>query len=308
MLLLEKGYHVVAQVRQNSNLALLDGLEVERRQGDITRPETLPDVVRGVDYVIHNAGLLKSRRRETFFEVNDRGTRNLLQALQRHNPEVRKVVHISSVAAGGPSRPGRAVKESDPPHPITTYGESKLAGEKTALSFADRFNVAVVRPPGVYGPGDRGIFSMFQTVHMHLKPLIGDSKRMLQLVHVDDLCEGVLAALRSETRSGSVYYIAENTAYQYGELIRLLVAACGRWTVPLYLPAPLFSAVATISEQVCRLLGATPMVTREKTRELNSWWEMDVSKARDELGWTSKIPFNEGARHTYQWYVTEGWL
>lgn len=306
--LIQTGYRVIAQVRRTSDLSLLKDLTVEYRYGDITTPETLPDMVRGVGYIVHNAGVIKARTRETFFAVNEQGTRDLMDAIVAHNPKVKRVVHISSVAAAGPSKPGGPLRETDPPHPITTYGESKLAGERVALSFADRLPVVVVRPPGVYGPGDRGIYSMFQAVWMHLKPLIGDSHRKLQLVHVDDLCEGIARALRAPVKSGGVYFVAEKDAYQYGELLNILVAASGRWAVPLLLPSPLFRAIATISEFSFKAIGVTPLLTREKTRELNSSWEMDTSRAKGELGFESTIKFADGARQTFEWYIKNGWL
>jgi len=306
--LIQKGYHVIAQVRRTSDLSLLKDLSVEYRYSDVTAPETLPDMVRGVDYIVHNAGVIKARRRETFFAVNEQGTRDLLSSVVAHNPKVKRVVLVSSVAAAGPSTPGCPVRETDTPHPITTYGESKLAGERVALSFANRLPAVVVRPPGVYGPGDRGIYSMFKAVWLHLKPLIGDSRRKLQLVHVDDLCEGIAKALKAPTKSGEIYFIAERDAYEYGELINILVAASGRWTVPLYLPSPLFRAIATISEFTFKAVGATPLLTREKTRELSSSWEMDTSRAKAELGFESTISFADGARQTFEWYIRNGWL
>jgi len=306
--LISQGFHVIAQVRRTSDLSLLRDLKVEYRYGDITELRTLPEMVAKVDYIVHNAGLIKAKRRQTFFDVNEQGTRSLLEVVEKHNPTVRRIVHISSVAAAGPSQPGRPVTESDQPHPITTYGESKLAGEKVALSFADRLPVVVVRPPGVYGPGDRGIFSMFQAVWIHLKPLIGDSRRKLQLVHVDDLCDGIAKALKADVKPGGIYFVAEKDAYAYRELIDILVTASGRWTVPLYLPAPLFRAVATISEYGFKAIGVTPLLTREKSRELNSSWEMDISRARNELRFESQISFADGARQTYDWYIKHGWL
>jgi nucleoside-diphosphate-sugar epimerase len=306
--LIEQGFHVIAQVRRTSDLTLLRDLNVEYRYGDITELRTLPDMVSGVDYIVHNAGLIKAKRRQTFFDVNEQGTRSLLEAVEKHNPTVRRIVHISSVAAAGPSQPGHPVKESDEPHPITTYGESKLAGERVALSFADRLPIVVVRPPAVYGPGDRGIFSMFQAVWLHLKPLIGDSRRRLQLVHVDDLCVGISKGLTADVKSGGVYFVAEKDGYAYSDLIEILVTASERWTIPLYLPSPIFRAVATISEFSFRAIGVTPLLTREKSRELNSSWEMDISRARTELGFESKIGFADGARQTYEWYINHGWL
>ena len=91
-------------------------------------------------------------------------------------------------------------------------------------------------------------------------------------------------------------------------MIDTVVTAVNRWTAPLILPSPLFRVVATVSEHLFQVLGAVPRLTREKARELNSSWEMDVSKARDELGYESRIPFDEGARATYQWYLDRGWL
>ena len=283
-------------------------LELEYRQGDITQPTTLPAMVEAVDYIVHNAGITKTTHKPNFFVVNEQGTQNLMATIEQHNARVKRVVHISSVAAAGPSLPGRPLRETDPPRPITAYGESKLAGERAALSFADRINVISVRPPGVYGPGDKAIFEIFKTVHMHIKPMLGNPHRQLQLVHVDDLCYGVERGLVAQVEPGGAYFVCEKEPYTYRELINTVVAAVGHWTVPLILPSPLFRAVATVSEHLFRALGAVPRLTREKVRELNSSWEMDVSRARDELGYESRIPFDAGTRTTYRWYLDRGWL
>lgn len=306
--LLGQDYRVIAQVRGTSDLTLLQDLKVEYRYGDITEPATLPEMVEGVDFIVHNAGVIKARQRGTFFAVNEQGTRNLLEAITIHNPQVRQVIFISSVAAAGPSTPVRPLSESDQPNPITTYGESKLAGERVALSFAGRLPVTILRPPAVYGPGDRGVYSIFKAVWLHLKPLIGDGSRKLQLVHVDDLCEGIAKTLKANVKSGGIYFIAEKDAYTYRDLISVLVDASGRWTFPLLLPSPVFRAIATISEFSFAAIGATPLLTREKTRELNSSWEMDTTRARQELGFESRIGFADGARQTYDWYIKHGWL
>ena len=305
---LDNGYRVIAGVRENSDLSLLEGLDVEYRRGDVTQPESLPAMVRGVDFIVHNAGIVKAKKQDTYFAVNERGTRSLLDAVAENNANIRKLIYISSVAAAGPSGHGRPLRESDPPGPITTYGRSKLAGEKTVLSYADRLNVAAVRPPGVYGPGDREVLALFKAVYRRIKPLIGNLDRRLQLVHVDDLTLGVLKAVESGFQSGGVFFIAEKNSYTITEMIEMLQEGCGRKGVPLVLPAPLFQLIAAISEFSFRLVGATPMLTREKTRELNASWEMDISRAREILGFESKIPFAEGARQTFEWYKAEGWL
>ena len=305
---LDRDLRVIAGVRKSADLSLLKDLDIELRYGDITQPESLPAMVRGVDYVIHNAGLVKAKKRETFFAVNEEGTRNLCEAVLAHNPKARKLVCISSLAAAGPSANREPIKESDPPNPITVYGESKLAGERVALTYADRLNVAVVRPPGVYGPGDKEIFGFFQAVYRGIRPAVGDTSRKLQLVHVDDLVRGIYLATITATESGAIYFICEKDAYAFRDLVGHLRAASGRRTIPVPIPGALFRAIAAVSEFAFKLVGATPMLTREKADELLATWEIDTSKARTELGYESAIPFPEGARRTYEWYCKKGWL
>jgi len=305
---LQEGFHTIAGVRQSSDLSQLGGLNLGFRCGDVTQTESLPELVSNVDYVVHNAGLVKARHATTMFAVNEIGTRNLMEAIAEHNPGVRKVIYISSLAAAGPSHGGRAVAEDDNPHPITAYGRSKLAGERTALSFADRFPVVALRPSGVYGPGDREIFSFFQTVYRGLKPIIGDPNRRLQLVHVDDLSRAVFMAVSHERTTSGIYFIAEDRSYAMRELIGLLQQACGKSGLSLRLPAGLFRAVAAISEFGFKAVGGTPMLTREKADELLASWELNTDKARRDFQFSSRIPFAEGARETYAWYLRNGWL
>jgi nucleoside-diphosphate-sugar epimerase len=305
---LSEQVRVIAGVRKSADLSLLQRVDLEYRFGDITNPESLPAMVRGVDYIVHNAGLVKARKRETFFEVNEQGTGNLCQAVLEHNPTVRKIVMVSSLAAAGPSPTHQPIKECDPPRPITVYGESKLAGERAALAFADRLNVAIVRPPGVYGPGDKEIFGFFQAVYRGLQPALGDISRKIQLVHVDDLVRGIYLATVTPTKSGSVYFICEKDAYSFGDLVTHLKAASGRRAIRIPIPGALFRMIAAVSELAFKIAGATPMLTREKANELLEAWEIDTGKARAELGFESAIPFPEGARQTYEWYRKEGWL
>jgi len=303
-----EGFRVTAGVRRSSDLTALRPLNVEYCYGDVTEPETLDDMVAGVDYVIHNAGLVKARRKEAFFRVNQQGTEYLLQAILKRNPQVKRVVCVSSQAAAGPSAVGRAVTEDDPARPMTTYGRSKLAGEQAALAFADRLKVAIVRPPGVYGPGDRGLLGFFRAVNNGIKPYLGDVDRRLQLVHVDDLCRGIMLAATSAPKSGEVYFIAESRSYSMTELIGILETASGKKARALRLPASVFRAVAAVSELAVKAIGGTPMLTREKANELLASWEVSTARASRDLGFESHISFEQGATETYDWYRRAGWL
>ncbi len=305
---LKEGFAVIAGVRTTSDLTSLESLNVRYRYGDVTQPDTLPDMVRDVDYIIHNAGITKAKNKQTFFDINESGTASLFKAIAQYNASVKKVIYISSLAAAGPSKEGVPLIEDCAPHPITTYGRSKLAGEQVALAFSSRIPVVSIRPPGIYGPGDKEIFGFFEAVHKGIRPLFGDLNRRLNIVHVDDLTHGVFLAVTKDTQSGAIYFIAEKESYSMAQLVSLLQEACGRKGLPLRLPAPLFRAVAAISELAFKAVRATPMLTRGKAAELLEWWEVSTEKARRELGFESRIPFAQGARETYDWYLRMEWL
>ena len=191
---------------------------------------------------------------------------------------------------------------------MTTYGRSKLAGERAALSYADRLPVVAIRPPGIYGPGDREVFTFFDTVNKGLRSVVGDPDRMIQLVHVDDLCHGVYKAVTGDSVPGEAYFVAENRGYTMGELVGLLAEASGRKTMPLPVPGWLFRVIGFVSEYAFKLVGATPMLTREKAGELLASWEVSTEKAKAAFGYESRIPFPRGAADTFAWYRREGWL
>lgn len=305
---LGEGFRVIAGVRKTSDLSMLVDLKLECRYGDVMQDSTLPEMVSAVDYVIHNAGVVKARKNNTFFEVNEKGTSSLFEAIAEHNPSVRRVIYISSLAAAGPSIAGKVITEDDAPHPVSAYGRSKLAGEEAALAFAGRFEVVVLRPSGVYGPGDREVFTFFEAVNRGVRPLLGDLNRKIQMVHVDDLCRAVYLATTKKARSGEVYHIVESQAYTYRELVNTLAQVSGKRCLPVRLPGFLFWLAGVVSGKVSRAMGAAPMLTRDKAVELLTSWEVSAAKARRDFGFESQIPFAEGAKETFDWYRKQGWL
>jgi len=305
--LLDDKYHVIAGVREGCDAGLIEGLDVEYRFGDITQPETLPAMVQDVDYIIHNAGAVKVKNPKSFYNINQIGTRNIIEAAIG-NKKLKKLIYISSMAAAGPSILNQPITEDDTPNPITEYGRSKLAGEKEVLNKIDSINAVIIRPPGVYGPGDKEMFTFFEILNNRIKPYLGSLKRRIQLVHVEDLTRGISAALRADTKPGAIYYIAESQSYSYYQLVHHLRRAVGRVSLPIYIPSWAVRIIAWISEKSLRAFGQTPMFTVEKANEILENWEVSTEKAERELGYKSEITFPEGARQTIYWYREEGLL
>ena len=305
--LLNDGYHVIAGIRENCNRELLAGLDLEFRYGDVTCRETLPPMIKDVDYVINNAGIVKAKNPDLFFKVNHFGAQNIAEA-SLQNKSLKKFILISSLAAVGPSIKGKPLTESCTPYPLTAYGHSKLAGEEAVLALKDRINLAIIRPPGVYGPGDKEMMAFFQIINFYIKPYLGDLQRRLQLVHVDDLCLGISKALQPDTESGSIYFIAEAKSYGYKELIKYIQQAVNKKGIPLYIPGALLKVITSLSSSVMKAFGIPPMFTVEKAKEILGNWEVSTEKAKKELGFESEISFEKGSAETAKWYFNEGWL
>ncbi len=304
--LLNAGFSVTAGVRKSANLKFLEGLNVNYAYGDVTQPETLPTLIENVDAVIHNAGLVKAKKKSQLFAVNTSGSEALMKACVQSD-SVKRFIFVSSLAAYGPSH-GRPRTEEDAPAPMTTYGRSKLEAERRLSAYADSINLQFARPVGVYGPGDTEVFTFFQTVSRGIKPTIGDTSRKIQMIYVDDLVDGVTQMLKYDLPSGEGYFLAEERASTFAELMSLMAQACGKRSVTLPIPGWLFRSLGAISETFCKVTPFTPMLTLEKSREILSEWDVSIEHARRHFDFTPKTDFGAGAKQTVAWYRKQGWL
>ncbi|MGD0783391.1 MAG: NAD(P)-dependent oxidoreductase, partial [Candidatus Aminicenantales bacterium] len=155
--LLASGVEVWALVRNPENVNFLSGLDVHLAAGDLASVPALPS---GLDWVFHLAGLTKALKKENYYSVNQEGTASLFDALAAQGQRPR-IIHVSSLAAAGPSDMPAGRTEEDPPAPVSPYGLSKLAGEGEALARKDRFPLAVIRVGAVFGPRDSDFLKFF---------------------------------------------------------------------------------------------------------------------------------------------------
>lgn len=307
--LARRGVFVRCLVRKTSNLRWLQGLDVEYAYGDITEYGTLTSAVTGVDTVFHLGGMTKAHTEEELYLANANGTVNLIKAVVENNPRLKRFVYVSSQAAAGPSPDGGPIAESDPAHPITPYGESKLSGEEAVLTFHSQIPVTIVRPSVVYGPRDTDIYIIFRFVSRGVKPVIGWRKRYVSLIYIDDLVEGILLAAEKEEAAGQIYFLVSDPMATYQELDRMIAGSLKKKAVTVFVPIGLFKMVVAIIEMIFRMQGKLPTVNRRKVRDLQErYWICDGSKARDELGFRPRVSLHEGIERSVAWYRDSGWL
>ncbi len=311
--LLRRGVETHALMRKTSLAVNLGAAEVKTIQGDLRDPASLARAVAEADVIFHVAGLVAARSQADFFAANAEGTRHLLTAVRASGRKIQRFVYVSSLAAAGPSRPDKPNVEMDPCHPVSDYGLSKLAGEKAVLEFQSYFPVAVVRPPAVYGPRDKGVFTFFQAVRSGVLPLLGmrqpDSRRY-SFVHVDDLVQGIVkAGLVKELRSGEVFYLSGEGEFSWEEAMRLIAKGLDKHPVPVRLPITVMRGVAAFCSAYSKVSGKILPFSLDKVKEINApAWTCSNEKAKGVLGFEPYWALERGLAQTAKWYRENGWL
>ena len=308
-LLLKKKYAVRILLRRSSDTVWLEGLNVERVYGDLFDDEALRRAVEGVDYVYHSAGVTKAKKKEDYFRGNALGTKNILEAVRRHNPGVRRFVYISSQTAVGPSPTRTPITEDVAPHPITTYGESKWKAEEECRAFSSQIALTLVRPPAVYGPRDKDVYEFFSTMTKGLQPMVGMSEKYVSLIHVRDLVRGFVMAAESEKAKGETYFISSTDIYGWKEVGEVTRKVIGRMAVRLRIPEFGVYIVATFAELFSLFSSKPALINYEKARDMvQDFWTCDSAKAKRDFGYEQKISLEEGIQDTIDWYRKQKWL
>jgi nucleoside-diphosphate-sugar epimerase len=303
--LLARGCDVIA-IRRKGSPASKKGRSVEAEYDD---REALVRIVESEkpDYLFHVAGATKGVTYDDFHRANVVPTENLIAAVEKAHPELKRFVFVSSLAAFGPSSRERALSESDIRRPIEFYGQSKLEAEHVV----ERSNVkwTIVRPSGVYGPGDADYFNLFREVEGGRNVFFGNHDRLFSTIYVDDLIDAVLLATTSDAAIGKGYFVDDGRIVTWGEFQKAIVDASGRRAMKLKLPETFVTLAAIGGELASRLDGKPRLFNRQKAKMgAQEAWTCKSDALRKDTGWTPHVPMEEGVRRAYAWYRQEKWL
>lgn len=306
--LLQDGWGVRALVR-----GAADALEARRAPeargattvvGSLEDENSLIRLITGACAVVHCAGAVRAPRRDAFDAVNVRGTARLVAAAAAGEPAPRFVL-ISSLAAREPH--------------LSAYAASKKAGEDALCAGATGAGWCIIRPPAVYGPGDRMTLALFrQIARGFVCAPAGDGHRF-SLLYVDDLAAAVSALLAGPS-SGSPWghsWAGERLelddgrpgGYSWAEIADIAAGVLGRPVRRVPVGKPVLWAPAAVGSAWARATGRVPMLTLGKLRELfhRNW----VAKRRPTAllrGWAPHVRFDEGFARTFAWYEARGML
>ena len=308
--LCQHGIPAAALLRPNASKRFLESHlpQLDVRAGSIDDPSGLDAALEGVTHVIHCAGCVKALRRSEFYEVNQAGTRRVVEAVNRRDGQIQRLVHISSLAAGGPSLPGQRVREEDPPRPVSHYGKSKLEGELEVRNVC-RPEFVILRPPAVYGPRDAAFLPLFKTIRRHLRPHLVSPRAELSLVFVRDLAEAAVNCLMPPAAAGETFYVASPEIVSSHAFADAIAARLRTWTVPLWLPTAALWPVCYLQEAVSLLTGRPNVLSGQKYAELRApGWVCDPGRLQQKLGFTCATRLEDGIAETLAWYQQQNWL
>jgi nucleoside-diphosphate-sugar epimerase len=313
--LVAQGHEVSALMRQSASADFLKGVPFTRVTGDILDLDSLKRACQNIDAVYHLAGLTAARSREEYFKFNAEGTKNLATAALSAKG-VKRFIYVSSLAASGPSF-GLAPKvESDPNHPVSMYGESKLRGELYLDELKGQLPFIVIRPPMVYGPRDKNVYLFFKSIQKNWM-LVLPSKtptghKYYSAIHVDDLIQALANAMtcgQDLFDRGERFNVSDGQIYTYERIMSLISAELKVNPIKIKIPGSLVSALASGGTFAGKLLNRSLPLNRDKYNELISdYWICSSQKAFDKLSLKPKYTLETGVPQTVAWYKVNGWL
>jgi nucleoside-diphosphate-sugar epimerase len=303
-----RGHAVRCLLRPTSSRAALPAAAETVVADHLADRAALQRLLHGADAVVHLAGLTRSWTPHALHEVNRGGTEALCAAAARAGPALRQIILVSSQAAVGPSSRRHPRREDDPPAPVTAYGRSKLAGERVRLRYPG-LPVTVVRPPAVYGPGDRDIFAYFRLVRAGLRPELVPASR-LSMVYVGNLVDALLLALDQPQRTGQrVYHVADRGVLTMSQVARWIAHAYGRRALRIPVPQAALTIAGLPLAAAGRLLHQDLLLSRDKLREIaQPAWLLATSRIAEQLGYHPRLDTRDAVALTAQWYLDHGWL
>ncbi len=309
--LLQDGHSIKVLLRPGDDTSGVEGLDVERVEGDLRDLEAMRRAVKGVERIFHTAAkvsTLEGEERE-IYDINVIGTRNLLQAAREAG--VGRVVVTSSFSAVGHREDGPS-DETDSFYPYEKhmpYERSKAWAEHEVLkAVAEGQDVVIAISCALLGPNDFIPSRMGRVVMDFAK---GKMKAYIpggfEFVATRDIVQGHLLAME-KGRTGQ-RYIFSTRFVEVDELVSILERVTGMPKPPMRLPPPVMAAVAEVSQVI--LSNFFPKVPQRFTpgavRILRMQRRADTSKARNELGYQPSS-IEDALREAYEHFIERGLL
>ena len=305
-----RGYDVRALVRNRDNPAAqaLAAQGIELTVGDAADADAIDQAAAGCSHLFHIAAVYRTANHPDsyYYAVNRDSVTHVLAAAEKHGAT--RVVLCSTCGVHGDVVENPATEET-PFNPGDIYQRSKLAGEEIAReAMAKGAPVSVVRPTGIYGPGDTRFLKLFKTIENRTFRMFGSGEIDYQMSYIDDMVQGIILAGEREEAIGEVFLIGSDDYGSLNDMVRLIAETLDvpppRGRLPM---APLLAA-ATLCEFACKPFGIDPPLHRRRCEFFIKERAFSNAKAKRLLGFEPQVSLAEGLARTAAWYREEGYL
>ena len=307
--LISAGCKVHCIVRKTSNLRWVQLKAVKLHLVDLRNPSFKIPELHNIDYVFHCAGLTKAKSRKEYFDINARVCETLYEQCLQFGERIKEIIHLSSLAAAGPSKNGALVDEDSLLNPVTYYGKSKKAGEDIALKYSENLPIKILRPPVVYGPREENLFNFFKMVKKGWALQIGDTPKKLSLIYIADLIQAMIQACGKSPTKNKIYFITDGEFYSWEDITRNAAARMNVSTRVLRLPEVILSPIAIVFELLAIFSSKPALFDRQRMIDIrqSSWTASPENFFRD-FGFKPEFGLVAGLTDTLDWYHQQKWL
>jgi nucleoside-diphosphate-sugar epimerase len=291
--LVDGGWRVRALARRPDDDLDNAGAEVVR--GALEDDASLDALVESADAVVHCAGAIRAPNHEAFVHINCEGTSRLARAIVVQ-PSPPRLLLMSSLAARSPE--------------LSSYAASKwMAEEAVRQVLAGQAEFCIVRPPAVYGPGDRATLPIFRQIQRGLL-LVPAVDTRFSLLYVEDLAEIVAGLLDMPHWDGQVIEPDDGRGgYCWADLAHIAGQHLHRRVRTLPVPWLAMWLPAAIAQLMGAVLQRAPQITLGKLRELyHADWVCQGPSAPLLAAAPPRVAFDNGFATTFAWYRQRGWL
>ena len=308
--LVSQGVEVVAIARNTSNITAFDDLPITWIQGDVFDEELIERAIKGVNYVFHMVTPFREAKLLDigYHQVHVLSTQLLAKAALKE-PNFQRFIHVSTIGVHGhietpPANENYRMKPGD------IYQETKQEAELWIRDFSDKegLPISVVRPAGIYGPGDKRLLKIFKMVSRKWIPIVGDGNNLYHFIHVEDLTNFMLLLAIHPKAQGEVFICGSPSAMTFKKMVSIISQHYGVKVRYFRLPAPPLFMLGYLFELICRPLGIEPPIYRRRVAFFTKDRSFDTEKIRKTLDFHSAYSDEEGIKETAQWYLDRGWV
>jgi len=301
-----RGYAVRGLVRPGAHATALEAAGVDVHRGELIRAGDVRRAVAGASIVFHVAAAYRVAGKPAayYHQVNVEGTRNVVDAVVAG--DVPRLVHCSTVGVHGHVREVPC-NEDTPFNPGDPYQRSKLEGELLVRAAIEAgLPATIVRPAGIYGPGDTRFLKLFRAVQRGVFRMVGSGRTLYHLVYIDDLVDGMIRAGEAIPAIGRTYILAGPDHLTLNALVRHVAAALGVRYQERRVPLLPVLAAAHVCEWVCKPFGLEPPLHPRRVHFFTHDRAFDTSRARAEIGYDPRTDTRTGIERTIRHHVSMG--